>query len=192
MTRPSAPYAWLNAEPGPRMLLEALRLYGTVEAPGAADNPAILSWADEVGDAEGTNYAQWAASWYQDDSVPWCGLFMAVCAVRSNIDRRPERRPPTKYLSAMEWRAFGIRAPSACLGDVLVFQRKGGGHVGMYVAEDRNTYHVLGGNQSDAVSITRIAKDRCVAVRRVPYLNTPANVRKVRLSASGIISTNEA
>lgn len=36
-------YAWLGGEPGPRMLLEALKLFGTLEAPGNADNPTILS-----------------------------------------------------------------------------------------------------------------------------------------------------
>jgi hypothetical protein len=53
----------------------------------------------------------------------------------------------------------GVRrqAPAAALGDVLAFVRNGGGHVGLYVDEDASAYHVLGGNQSDRVSITRVA-----------------------------------
>lgn len=31
-------YAWLAREPGPRMLVEALKMYGTLEKPGAANN----------------------------------------------------------------------------------------------------------------------------------------------------------
>lgn len=191
MPRPTGAYAWLNAEPGPRMLLEALKLYGTLETPGTADNPVILAWADEIGAAERTAYAKWAASWYQDDSTPWCGLFMAVCAVRSNTGNRADRRPPEKYLSAAEWAKFGVKSPSAELGDVLVFRRPGGGHVGLYVGEDAATYHVLGGNQSDTVNVSRIARARCVAVRRVPYLSKPVNVRKVHMAADGPVSANE-
>jgi cell wall-associated NlpC family hydrolase len=35
------------------------------------------------------------------------------------------------------------------LGDVLVFRRGGGGHVALYVGEDEEAFHVLGGNQAD-------------------------------------------
>lgn len=121
MTRPTGAYAWLNDEPAPRMLLEALKLYGTLETPGAGDNPVILAWADELRGQSA--YAKWAADWYEDDSIPWCGLFMAVVADRANIDRRPDRNPPEKYLSAAEWAKFGVPVSKhlAILGDVLVF-----------------------------------------------------------------------
>ena len=42
-------YEWLSKEPGPRMVLEGLKLFGTVESAGSKNNPIILSWADEVG-----------------------------------------------------------------------------------------------------------------------------------------------
>lgn len=200
MTRPTGPYAWLNNEPGPRMLLEGLKLYGVLETPGPGNNPTILAWADEIGAGEATAYAKWAAEWVDEDAKAWCGLMMAVCAVRANPDNRPERRPPAKYLAALEWMKFGLPVTAAELGDVLVFHRPGGGHVGLYVGEDATAYHVLGGNQGDAVSgrkadcvgIARIARDRVVAIRRVPYLAKPANVRPIRLAASGAVSTNEA
>ena len=47
----------------------------------------------------------------------------------------------------------------------MVFTRPQGGHVAFYVGEDAQTFHTLGGNQSDAVSITRIDKARCVGMR---------------------------
>jgi hypothetical protein len=78
------------------------------------------------------------------------------------------------------------------LGDVLVFTRNGGGHVGFYVAEDKDCYHVLGGNQSNSVTITRIAKSRCIAFRRPIYINTPASVKPYLVGASGAISEDEA
>jgi uncharacterized protein (TIGR02594 family) len=172
-------YRWLEQERAPRLLVEALLLYGTKEIKGEVSNPVILAWADEVGG--------WIGDWYDKDEIPWCGLFMAVVAKRAGY-------PFTqKALAAAEWKNWGNAVAIPMLGDVLVFQRPGGGHVGMYVGEDRDAYHVLGGNQSDQVCITRIGKDRFVAARRSPWQYAqPANVRPVVLAASGALSRNEA
>jgi uncharacterized protein (TIGR02594 family) len=171
-------YRWIDeVRPLPRMVAEALRLYGTVETPGAADNPVILGWAKEAGLSKA----------YSSDAVPWCGLFMALVAKRAG------KAAPAKPLWARSWSRFGIASPQAALGDVLVFSRaRGGGHVGLYVGEDETAFHVLGGNQADAVSIVRIAKSRCIAIRRPIYRVQPASVTPVHLAASGVISTNEA
>jgi uncharacterized protein (TIGR02594 family) len=191
MPRPTGAYAWLNAEPGPRMLLEALKLYGVVETPGAANNPTIIGWAKELGDTLGTGYARWAARWYDQDAIPWCGLFMALVAARANLDGRADRAPPREYLSALAWREFGVGVPKAqaMLGDIAVIARTGGGHVTQIVGEDMAAFHCVGGNQNDAVTIARYAKTSVVAVRRVPYLNTPPNVRKVLLRPTGGLSS---
>jgi hypothetical protein len=50
---------------------------------------------------------------------------------------------------------------------------------------------VLGGNQSDAVTITRIEKAILYTARRPNYNVQPSNVRVIKLSATGAISTNE-
>lgn len=172
---PSA-YAWLAREPGPKILVEMLRIYGTLEAPGAADNPVILGWARECGIAG-----------YVHDSIAWCGLAVSVAAHRAGYPMAP--RP----LWARDWALWGKPATVAMLGDVLSFVRDGGGHVGLYVGEDAGAYHVLGGNQSDKVCITRIAKARLLEARRSPFkVAQPANVRRVHLTASGGLSTNEA
>lgn len=178
MTLP-AQYAWLGKEGAPKILVEALKLYGTLEAPGSKSNPQILAWADEIGG--------WIGQWYEDDSIPWCGLFIGVCAKRAGY-------PFTqKLLAAKEWASWGVAVTAASLGDVLVFGRTGGGHVGLYVGEDDEAYHVLGGNQSDAVTITRILKNRLIAARRSPFkVGQPTNVRRVFLKPSGDISKNEA
>jgi uncharacterized protein (TIGR02594 family) len=191
MTNLPARYSWLAAEPGPRMILEALKLYGTLEGPGDANNAKILAWADEVGQSFDSNYARWVADFYNKDSIPWCGLFMAVVAMRGNPDKRPERNPPANFLAALSWAAFGVPTPTPGLGDVLVFVRQGGGHVALYVGEDDTAYHVIGGNQSDQVNVTRIAKSRRYAIRRPAYNVQPANVRPIRLAAQGGLSTNE-
>ena len=213
-----AQYRWLEAEPGPRMIIEALKQYGTLEAPGDADNPTIIGWQDEL---EAAGLGRVYAGVYRHDAIPWCGLFMAIVAHRANIERRPERNPPRLYLSALEWASFGVSVPkgAAALGDVLVFKRPnrdvsrfginsagnraspasgGGGHVGLYVGQDSpnknlaSAFHVLGGNQQNRVSITRLSRNRLVAVRRPAYRAQPANVRPIPLSASGSLSVNEA
>jgi uncharacterized protein (TIGR02594 family) len=170
-------YEWLNKETGPKMLLEALDLYGVKEQPGVGNNAEILAWSKEVGQQQ----------IYSADSIPWCGLFMAVVAKRAGKDY------PELPLWALSWKTFGEKADKPSLGDVVVFKRDAGGHVGLYVAEDATTFHVLGGNQSDAVTITRIMKTRMVAVRRPKWLIAqPPNVRPIWISADGQISTNEA
>jgi uncharacterized protein (TIGR02594 family) len=171
-------YAWLAREPGPKMIVEALKLFGTMEKPGAANNPTIVAWAKEVGGE--------VADVYKADSIPWCGLFMAVVA------RRAGKEPPRHPLWALSWSAFGAKTPAPALGDVLVFTRNGGGHVGLYVGEDASAFHVLGGNQSDSVCIARIAKARLYAARRPLYRVQPANVRPIRLESTGALSLNEA
>ncbi len=171
-------YAWLAREPGPKMIVEALKLFGTMEAPGSANNPIIVAWAEEVGGE--------VADVYKADSIPWCGLFMAVVAKRAG------KELPKHPLWALSWSAFGAKTPAPALGDVLVFTRSGGGHVGLYVGEDASAFHVLGGNQSDRVCIARIARARLYAARRPLYRVQPANVRPIHLEATGALSLNEA
>ena len=171
-----AAYADLAKEPGPKMLVEALRFHGLKEAPGAADNAVILDMAKAIG-----------AAGYTHDSIPWCGLFMGYVAKAAG---KPGPRSP---LWALSWREWGAPSDRAELGDVLVFVRPEGGHVGLYVGEDETHYHVLGGNQGDAVKIVRVEKARCRAVRRLYAVAKPGNVRPIRRSADGAPrSTNEA
>jgi uncharacterized protein (TIGR02594 family) len=174
-------YAWLDGHVGlSRLLIEARATIGVLEVKGRGNNPVILAWAKEVG----------LASVYHHDETAWCGLAMAVWARRAGWD---VVRDP---LWARNWANFGRRVEEddAALGDVLVFSRAGGGgHVGLCVGEDHNALHVLGGNQGDAVSIVRIAKDRLIAVRRPKWkVSQPPGVVKVRLRASGQLSENEA
>lgn len=173
-------YEWLNSEPGPKMLLEAIKLFGIHEAPGSKNNPEILRWAKEV------------TTTYPGDATAWCGLFMAICAKRAGWNYYPNGNA----LWARNWADWGIPAPKgkAMLGDVLVFPRGQGGHVTMYVGEDKTHYHCLGGNQSDSVSIVRKPKTPILAIRRAPWKTAqPDNVRVVKLKAGGApLSGSEA
>lgn len=174
-------YDYLLDEPAPRILVQALKEYGTTETPGDADNPKITGWAKEIGRPVSLNY--------QHDSTPWCGLFMAVCAFRAGLDLPPA---PLWALSWAQWGMPVIGPP--LLGDVLVFRRPGGGgHVALYVGEDDTHYHILGGNQRDQVCIVRKPKNELYACRRTKWKTSqPPNIRRVKLSASGIMAGSEA
>lgn len=174
-----AAYAYLNdISDQPRMIREALRLFGTKEQPGPGDNPVIKSWAAEVS-------TQMAHDYYAD-SVPWCGLFMAVVA------KRAQKPLPPNPLWALNWAKFGEQAGQPMLGDTLVFIRPGGGHVGLYVGEDNGHFHVLGGNQSDQVCIRSIPRERLYAARRPIYNNAPPSMKVIRLASNGDVSIKEA
>lgn len=154
----------------PTWLSAARAKLGVRETPGPANNPTIMGWAKALG-----------------AKVPWCGLFAAKYIAEAGLT------PPPIAVRAKAWASWGkpLAASALAPGAVLVFERAGGGHVGFYVGEDDAAYRVLGGNQSNAVTITRIAKDRCIARRwpaDLPVISSP-----VRLSASGApLSKNEA
>lgn len=170
-------YSYLNAEKAPKLLVEALKMLGTKEIVGKAHNPVILGWAEELG----------LKKVYNADEIPWCGLAIAYAAYKAGV------QVVEKPLWALNWANYGTRVTEPMLGDILIFKRDGGGHVGIYVGEDATCYHVLGGNQGNAMSITRIVKARLYQARRTAWkVAQPANVRKIYLDAKGAISKNEA
>lgn len=150
---------------------------GTKEIAGPQSNSVIIGWAKKLGG--------WIASYYKNDDIPWCGLFVANCFAEHGMETA------NQALSALAWADWGQKSPVA-EGAVLVFKRTGGGHVGFYVGEDSAAYHVLGGNQSDSVSITRIAKDRLVAVRWPKEVHPPAIEQRVVKASNSFLSRNEA
>lgn len=124
---------------------------------------------------------------YNADSVPWCGVFVGACLDEVGIVS------PLFAVRAKSWATWGVnlRPERLAPGAVLVFERPGGGHVGFYVGEDWEAYHVLGGNQGDSVTVARIEKARCVA-RRWPAGQAVIG-KPVRMAAGGRpVSQNEA
>jgi uncharacterized protein (TIGR02594 family) len=177
------PYAWLKDEPGPRILKEFVNIHGTVEQVGTGSNPTILAWARSVG----------LEKVYRDDEIAWCGLAMAYVAGQAGWDNAPRGNA----LLARNWQHWGNHAEVPMLGDVLVFWRGSRtgtmGHVGVYVGEDDEAFHLIGGNQGDKVSIKRLSRTRLLQARRCPWrINQPANVRRVLLVPNGGLSADEA
>jgi len=195
-------YKFLQSPEMPGMVQEALKFYGIKELAGAPSNKVITDWADFVYSVTKTKYSKWAADWYNNDDIAWCGLFVAYLAAKTSNGRK-DRMPPDSYLSALAWANFGeavqfkgkegYRLGEICIGDVGVFTRNGGGHVGLIVGvSNSNTVFVLGGNQSNSVNVTELAVNRLYAVRRPVYRVRPAGAKHVRMGSTGVLSTNEA
>lgn len=161
----------------PAWLTIARAFKGTKEAPGSVDNTLILNWAREAGG--------WEATYYKHDSIPWCGLFIAICM------KRAAQPVALDYLAAKNWAVWGQKLEKPVPGAVMVFERPGGGHVAFYEGEDATTYLITGGNQGDMVCTERIQKNRCVAMRWPA--NVPIEGEQVFVDARGVaISGNEA
>ncbi|MFC0710169.1 TIGR02594 family protein [Azorhizophilus paspali] len=131
---------------------EARSLLGTKEILGHSNNPIILDWAEQL-DIK-----------YPADEVPWCGLFVAHC-IGATL---PQEILPRNPLGARQWETFGARTEPR-FGAIMVFWRlskdSGKGHIGFYVGEDDTAYQILGGNQSDKVCLTWVAKNRLTSAR---------------------------
>ena len=151
----------------PAWLRHARSLLGTREIVGRTHNNVLIAFLNSA--------RKWNGVIWKDDEMPWCGGFVAACLVAVGVE-------PVKIAArAKSWATWGsrLRPERLAPGAVLVFDRPGGGHVGFYVGEDVTAYHVLGGNQSNAVTVTRIAKSRLTASRwpaGVPVIGGPVQM----------------
>jgi uncharacterized protein (TIGR02594 family) len=157
----------------PPWLAEAKRHLGLKEVPGKQHNSTILSWLAKLP----------GGAWIKDDETPWCGTFVAWCMVSAGY------QPPKDWFRAKEWLNFG-KTSLPRVGAIAVFGREAGGHVGFCVGESADNLYILGGNQSNAVNITPIAKSRLIGMR------WPASLAlsEVRLPpmVGGTVSRDEA
>lgn len=180
--RISNDYAWLgNIPDAPLMIKEAVRIgkLNTNEILGPKSNPEIMKLAEIAG----------VANIYKSDETAWCAVAMSAIAILAF-----KELPFTGFdrLRAASFLKFGTAVSEPLLGDVLVFTRTGGGHVGLYVGEDKDCYHVAGGNQSNQFNVIRIAKNRLSGARRPNYKVMPKSAKKYFLSPLGAVSKNEA
>lgn len=176
-------YSFLESiGPLPVMVETGLNYLGIKEYPGKnSNNRAIMQMAQELG----------IANIYKNDEIAWCGLFVAYVM---KVSGKPMHYTGYEILRAASFVSWGdpVARGEEKLGDVLVFTRPGGNHVGFYIAESATTFHVLGGNQSNAVTITEILKGRLTASRRFYSIGPPESAKKYFIDASGKVSENEA
>lgn len=140
----------------------------------------------------------WLRSWLKSDGrtlgdpakLPWCGDFVETC-IRLALpsESLPGALGQNPYW-ARNWLLLGANTKPT-YGAILVFERGSGGHVGFAVGADAACYHVLGGNQSNAVTIARIERKRLLGARWPASFPARA-INLPTLSAAGTISKNEA
>lgn len=157
---------WMNAAQAVRGLHEQ------------RDTARLKAWFDK------------SVSWIDPREISWCGAFVATCHRIAN----PDVAIPENPLGARNWGRFGRRV-SPCFGATMTFWRispsSWQGHVGFYVGEDGTHFHVLGGNQSNAVTVSRVAKSRLLESRWPS--SVPVTGKRIILTAGGApVTTNEA
>jgi uncharacterized protein (TIGR02594 family) len=160
-----------------------------------------LPWITEAKSALGRNEARdrnWLMDWLKRDGRslgdpsknPWCGDFVETCIRMALPDEPLLGALGTNPYWARNWLLFGLLV-QPITGSVLVFERGSGGHVGFAVGQDDTHFYVIGGNQSDAVTVARIAKSRLLGAR----WPTTVPLRQQRLptmqSGAFLTTTNE-
>ena len=127
---------------------EARKHLGLKEEPGIGNNPTIVGWWKDI-----------KRGGIKQDSVPWCAAFVGSCLERVGIES-------TRFESAKSYLQWGRPLPEAVYGCIVVFTREGGGHVGFVVGKDtQGRLLVLGGNQSDSVSVAHFNVMRVAGYR---------------------------
>jgi uncharacterized protein (TIGR02594 family) len=142
----------------------ALRFVAEVrERPGAAHAPFIQWCHESCGFGPDT-----------PDEVAWCSSFVNRLAWLLRL-------PRSKSAAARSWLSVGvpITLTDAKPGyDVVILQRGGGeqpgpevlaapGHVGLFAGWQQSGVLVLGGNQSDGVTIAHFPAARVLGIRRL-------------------------
>lgn len=155
--------------------VEIARKYiGTREAKGAAHNPVIVRWLTQLG------------AWWRDDETPWCGTFVAAVMREAGIE------PPRAWYRAKGWLDWGVSFATPAVGMVVVFERTGGGHVGLVVGKTPAGYLlVLGGNQGDEVNVRAFDPARVIGYRW-PAGQAMPQLGQLPVLASAKLSVSEA
>lgn len=140
----------------------------------------------------------WLRKWLRSDGrtlgdpaqLPWCGDFVETC-IRLALPKEPfpGALGENPYW-ARNWLRLGF-ATALTYGAIVVFSRGTGGHVGFAVGQNEGAIHVLGGNQSNAVTIARIDRARLLGARW-PATFPTSPISLLRVARDGKLSTNEA
>lgn len=135
----------------PAWLLEALKLDGLKEVPGSTHSPEVVKLFADAGHAG-----------VKDDETAWCAAFVGAVLRRSGY-------LSTGQLTARSYLDFGEVVTNPKRGDIVVFPRGNStwqGHVAFVLKVDDQYVHAFGGNQSNAVNITRYSRAKVLGFRR--------------------------
>lgn len=120
--------------------------------------------------------------------LPWCGDFVETC-IAVTIPTEPL---PTNPYWARNWLKFGQEIDPT-FGAVIVFSRGSSGHVAFLLGEtlDGKNWVILGGNQSNRISVTAKAKKNTLGTRWPRFVDLP-KIDLPRMNKSGKLSVNES
>ena len=153
----------------------AMAEIGTKEIKGKKDNPRVMEYLRASGQ-----------DWARHDEVPWCAAFTGWCLEQSGATS-------TNSLMARSYSRYGVPLEKPVPGCIVVLKRGNppSGHVGFYLGKTgTGRIKILGGNQSNQVSITTFPKRRVIAYRwpDQPLNDTP---KLVELKADPVDITPE-
>jgi uncharacterized protein (TIGR02594 family) len=135
-----------------RLYAHASKDLGLAEVPGPKSHPRIRQ-AIEM-----------AADWLDEDDskTAWCGCIMGLWCYELDLGV-----PAARYRAA-SWLNWGMNIPldSARKGDVVVLSRSGGNHVALFDRKEGGQIYLLGGNQSNKVSVAPYSAGLVLGVRR--------------------------
>jgi uncharacterized protein (TIGR02594 family) len=122
----------------PPWLVWARSKLGIHEVSGAGDNAEIVSWF---------RFTTLAREFWHD-ATAWCSVFVNAAFGLNGIKGCGSAR-------AVDWLGWGQRVETPYPGCVTVFKwADGGHHVALFLKGENGRVQVLGGNQSNAVTIT--------------------------------------
>ena len=140
--------------------LETARSYlGTRERPKGAHNPTILDFFLRAGHG-----------WVDADEVPWCAAFVGAVLGEAGLTGSGE-------LTARSYLKWGHPMPDEMLGAIAVFRRGRAswqGHVGFVTGANATHLAILGGNQSNAVTIADYPRTKLLGLRWPEGVMRPA------------------
>lgn len=145
--------------PEPRHLQIARRYLGTREIPGSRHSATVLGF-----------FAKAGFSGIKRDEVPWCAAFANAVMDEAGL-------PETNSLLARSFLDWGIEIDEPRIGAIVVFRRGNStwqGHVGFVVGWTATHIRVLGGNQSNAVTIANYPRSKLLGFRWPKGVTEPA------------------
>ena len=136
---------------------------GIMEVSGPSSHPQILTWIQR------TEKMYPSDTPIDDSQYAWCGVFVGNMVLDDIAAGNKLRlKPPGYFQGAARWKKWGVAVPfnETKRGDVVILTRKGGHHVAILSSPMTGGLNVVGGNQSNKVSIAPYLWHSVVDVRR--------------------------
>jgi uncharacterized protein (TIGR02594 family) len=147
----------------PKWLAEAIKLEGTAEIDGKANNPAIMQLYKDCGH-KGVEY----------ETTAWCAAMVGACLKRAG---KPPSSPVELNLMARSYLKYGVPLSKPIPGCIAIWPRgkPPSGHVGFVVSVDEKagTVRTIEGNVSNRVKYGKHAISDALGYRWPPEGNPP-------------------